>query len=239
MDEVARLVAVGLCMAAGSAVQASCGLGLALVAMPGLIFLEPRMLPGPMLSSSLLLSCFVLRREWGSPDRRGLGWAMFGRVLGTVATVLLLPRDVSGGLGPILGVMLLIGVVLSAQTRLALKPTPGTLSLAGMISGLMGTASAVGGPAMGLVYRGEEMARLRSTLAAFFIFGATLSLLALGLTGHYGRHELFLSVVAIPGVLLGQWLGGPVFREVSQKNLRRGVLLLATAGGLLALVKSW
>jgi uncharacterized membrane protein YfcA len=239
MEEIARLVAIGLCVAVGSAVQASCGLGLALVAMPGLILLEPRMMPGPMLSSSLLLSCFVLRREWGSLDRRGVGWALFGRGLGTVAIVLLLPNEVTGSMEPILGVMLLIGVVLTVQTRLALKPTPGTLSLAGIISGLMGTASAVGGPAMGLVYRGEEIARLRSTLAAFFIFGSILSLVALGVTGHYGRHEFFLSVVAISGVLLGRWLGGPILRAVSQKNLRHGVLIMATAGGLLALVKSW
>lgn len=238
MGEVLRLGAVVLCVAAGSAVQASCGLGLALVAMPALVFLEPRMMPGPLISSSLVLSCLVLRREWGFLDRRGLRWALLGRAVGTGAAVWVLRAKVNGAMGPILGVMLLAGVALSVWTPLALKPSPGTLSLAGLISGLMGTSSGVGGPAMGLVYRREDLARLRSTLAAFFIIGCFLSLLVLGVAGYYGRHELFLSLVAVPGVFLGRWLGRPALRAVSPSTLRRGVLILATAGGVLALVKS-
>jgi len=181
----------------------------------------------------------VLRREWGALDRRGLSWALGGRALGTIAAVLLLPKQANAGMGLILGALLLIGVMLTVQTRFVLRPTPGTLSLAGFISGMMGTAGAVGGPAMGLVYREEKMARLRSTLAAFFIAGCILSLLALALTGHYGRYELFLSVAAVPGVLLGWWFGGPIRRALSQQTLRRCVLALATAGGLLALLKSF
>lgn len=237
MDPLARAVAVGLCMALGSAVQSSCGLGLALVAMPGLIFLEPRMMPGPMLSSSLLLSILVVRREWGSVDWRGLKWALGGRGIGTLAAVAALPLLQGHRMGAFLGALLLVAVLLTAQRRWILEPNPGTLSLAGVLSGVMGTTAAVGGPAIGLVYHGSDMARLRSTLAAFFIVGTILSLIALRLTGHFGRDELYLSAVAIPAVLIGWGLGRVIRSTVPASALRRGVLLLAAAGGIIALIR--
>lgn len=237
MDTLLQLLAVGICMALGSAVQASCGLGLALVAMPGLIYLEPRMMPGPMLSSSLFLSILVVRGEWGAVDWGGLKWALLGRGLGTVAAVLALPLLPGHRMGAFLGALLLVGVLLTVQRRWVLEPKPGTLSLAGILSGVMGTTAAVGGPAMGLVYHGADMARLRSTLAAFFIVGTILSLIALRVTGHYGRAELYLSAVAIPSVLIGWGLGRAIRSAVPASALRRGVLLLAAAGGIIALIR--
>lgn len=237
MDPLVRVVAVGICMALGSAVQASVGLGLALVAMPGLIYLEPRMMPGPMLSSSLLLSILVVRGEWGSVDWRGLRWALLGRGLGTLAAVMALPFLTGHRVGAFLGALLLVAVLLTAQRRWVLEPKPGTLSLAGILSGVMGTTAAVGGPAIGLVYHGTDMARLRSTLAAFFIVGTILSLIALRVTGHYGRAELYLSAVAIPAVFIGWGLGRVIRGRVPAHALRVGVLLLATAGGIVALIR--
>lgn len=237
MDSLLQLLAITLCMALGSAVQASCGLGLALVAMPGLIYLEPRMMPGPMLSSSLFLSILVVRTEWGSVDWRGLKWALAGRGLGTLAAVVALPLLPEHRTGAFLGALLLVAVLLTVQRRWVLEPRPGTLTLAGVLSGVMGTTAAVGGPAMGLVYHGADMARLRSTLAAFFIVGTLLSLVALRVTGHYGRTELYLSVVAIPAVLIGWGLGRAVRGAVPASALRRGVLLLAAGGGIVALIR--
>ncbi len=237
MDSLAHLVAVGACLVIGSAVQASCGLGLGLVAIPGLIFLEPRMVPGPLLASSLLLSSLVLRKEWGSADWHGLQWALVGRGVGTAAAVAVLPLLPGHHMGKILGGLLLVGVLLTAQNRLVLKPSPRTLSLAGVVSGVMGTTAAVGGPAMGLVYSGADMARLRSTLAAFFIVGTIVSLIALRVTGHFGRTELHLTAVGIPSVVIGWFLGRAIRDVVPAIALRRGVLLLAAAGGVVALIR--
>ena len=62
----------------------------------------------------------------------------------------------------------------------------GTLVGAGTMSGLMGTLTSVGGPPMALVYQREQAATLRSTLAGFFLFGATWSLITLAVTGEVG-----------------------------------------------------
>ena len=50
-----------------------------------------------------------------------------------------------------------------------------TLVGAGIASGIMGTATAIGGPPMAVVYQHEGGPRARGTLAAFFTVGAVIS----------------------------------------------------------------
>ena len=208
-----------------------------MVSLPAVMFLEPRMVPVPLLAASLMLSIIVLAREHHALDKRGFGWALGARVIGTVAAILLIPSDVTGEYRWVLGAILLIAAALSATDRFVLKPNSVTLSFAGLLSGLMGTSTSVGGPAMGLVYRREELPRLRSTLAAYFIAGNTISLVALAIAGRFGATELRLSALTIPAVLIGERLGRPIGTMVSEKTLRGSVLLLVVVGGTIALAQ--
>jgi hypothetical protein len=42
----------------------------------------------------------------------------------------------------------------------------------------------------------------------YFLFGTTLSLVALAFAGAVSRHALVLTVVLVPGTVLGVWLSG-------------------------------
>ena len=55
--------------------------------------------------------------------------------------------------------------------------------LAGATSGLLGTATSIGGPPMALVWQRNSGARLRGTMSGFFLIGSVMSLVVLAFTG--------------------------------------------------------
>ena len=79
------LMAAALAILVGAFVQGISGLGLGLVAAPVLIAIDPAIGPGPLLAISILLSTFVMKREFGSIDRQGLALSLVGRILGSIA----------------------------------------------------------------------------------------------------------------------------------------------------------
>ena len=102
--------------------------------------------------------------ERGALDWLGIKWALVGRVFGTFAGAYALTRLDNGRD---------VGGARRARAprrrhqpeRVDVRPTTSTLVGAGMVSGVMGTMTSVGGPPMALVYQREQAAKLRSTLA--------------------------------------------------------------------------
>ncbi|MZE71117.1 TSUP family transporter, partial [Streptomyces sp. SID5789] len=62
--------------------------------------------------------------------------------------------------------------------------------LAGMASGLMGTATSIGGPPMAMVWQRLGGPELRATMSAFFLAGSLMSLAALTAADAVGAHAL-------------------------------------------------
>ena len=88
-------------------------------------------------------------------------------------------------------------------------PTRSVLFGAGAASGFMATAAGLGGPPVALVYQRAPGLRLRGTLAAYFIVGTVISLVALAWAGRFGAEEMRLSVFLIPGTVLGYFMSRP------------------------------
>ena len=63
--------------------------------------------------------------------------------------------------------------------------------LAGATSGVLGTATAIGGPPMALVWQRKSGARLRGTMSGFFLVGSVMSIAALAATGAVDGHTLW------------------------------------------------
>ena len=117
-------------------------------------------------------------------------------VPGTIAGALLLVWLPERGLALMLAAVVLGGVVLAA---LGWQPHPRrrVLATAGAASGLLGTATSIGGPPMALVLSGPENARVRSNMSAFFLVGSLMSLGALAATGN-------LALLTDPWVMTGR-----------------------------------
>ncbi len=91
-----------------------------------------------------------------------------------------------------------------ALTSFGWVPVPHrrNLVLAGATSGLLGTATSIGGPPMALVWQNSTGARLRGTMSGFFLVGSVLSLVLLALTGSIGHHTVVVFAHARAGVRL-------------------------------------
>jgi uncharacterized membrane protein YfcA len=220
----------------GALVQGAIGFGLGLVAVPLLLHVEPRCVPGPLLFATVWLTILLTHREWRSIRLADLKWALGGRVAGILVALLVLAAVPSDRLALLLGALVLVAVVLSA-TSLRLRASPASLVGAGVASGFMGTTVAIGGPPMALLYQRESGPRIRGTLSAFFVVGISLSLVALHFDGRFGRPDLILGAELTPGVLLGYALSIPLARVLDRGYMRAAVLAVSAATALGAVIR--
>ena len=219
----------------GACVQGTLGFGLGLIAAPVLAFLDPDLVPAPLLMLALLLTIVVAFRERGALDWRGLKWAFFGRVpgsiLGTIAIVWL-PEQ---WMLVVFSLMIISGVVLSAAGW-RVTPTGGTLFGAGALSGFMGSLTSVGGPPMALVYQRHSGAQLRSTLALFFTFGTMLSLALLAVAGELHVADVGRAARLLPAMLVGLVLSRHASRWLDRGYTRTAILVFSGVVALALLV---
>lgn len=218
-------------VALGALIQGTIGFGLGLFAAPFLILIDPRLVPGPILVSSAFLTVLLARREWHSVQRNDLGWAVAGRVIGTVVAMGAISVLSNERLELLFGLIVLGAVGLTAS-GLKIHPAPRTLGLVGIVSGFMGTLTSIGGPPIALLYQHETGPRIRATLSTFFIIGVGLSLAGLVGVGRFGMTELKLGGYLIPGILVGYGVSRFTKGIIDQGFIRPAVLVVSAMAGL-------
>lgn len=229
-------VLASLIILAGCVVQGSIGIGLGLLGAPLLVLIEPRLLPGPLLFCSLILTTLVTYRDWHGVRFADLGWALPGRLLGTAIALLVLRAVSPERVGVFVGVAVLAGVAFTAS-GLHLPPRPGTLLGAGTLAGFFGTTTSVGGPPMAIIYQREPGPRIRGTLSAFFVVGVLVSLGGLHVVGRYGAPELRLSLLVAPAAVAGFLLSRRSALWVDQGRTRAAVLFASAAAGVVVVLR--
>ena len=221
----------------GALVQGLVGLGLGLIAAPFVTMLEPVLMPDLMLWLAAFLPLVTLVREHDAVDWRALGWAMAARLPGTVVGAWLVSVLATSSLGVAVGVMVLVSVVLTARA-VVLPVNRGSLAVAGFASGITGTATSIGGPPLAILLQHRPPRQIRCTLAVYFLLGASLSLLFLGVAGQVDLASLLLAVGCVPCLLAGFALSRPLRKVLPGHYLRPIMLVLCAASALLLLVRS-
>lgn len=224
-------------MALGGFVQGLVGFGLALVAVPVVALVEPTLLPVPVLVVATLHATLSFVRERAHVDWPGVGWALLGRLPGTAIGVLVVDRLAGPAFGILVGVAVLGGVAVSVISWKPL-PTPGSLLVAGLVSGSFGTAMSIGGPPVALLYQGRAGPQVRATLGAYFVLGALVSLAGLGLAGSITTRQLLVGLGFVPFLVVGFVASGPLRRVLDARGLRRPVLVLCTVSALILIGRS-
>lgn len=222
---------MGLTMAVGAALQGGVGFGMNLLAAPVLALVEPKLVPGPLLLGSVLLTVLLARRERATVDQRAAAWALIGRVPGTVAGAFIVALVSAGGVAIGVGIAVL-GAALLNVLRLGFRPTPPTLVVAGVVSGVSGTVAAIGGPPLAVVFADQPGPVVRGTMSAIFVVGGLMSVAALAVAGEIGRDELLLSLAIQPAILLGYATSRPLTAHIDAGRTRAAVLLVSAAGAV-------
>ena len=222
-------------MAVSAILQGAVGFGLGLIAIPFLIYLDLRFVPGPLLVAALTLHMLVLQRDRSGADRSGLAMLLSGRIVGTIPAALLLAWLPLESTKILLAIVVLAGAIMGVLHSGG-HPTRPILFGAGAVSGFMATAAGLGGPPVALVYQHESGLRLRGTLAAYFIVGTVLSLISLAWIGRFGTEEIRLSVLLIPGTVIGYFLSRPAAAYLDAGRTRAAVLVVSVLAAVTVIV---
>ena len=227
---------VVLCSVVGFTLQGAVGFGMGILGSPILVLVDTRLVPGPILASSMLFTMMLAVREHRAIDFRGARWAIVGRLAGTIPATLLLAVLPAEQLGLLFGGIVLLAVAMSVS-GVHVEPRPVSLLAGGALSGLMGTIAAIGGPPMALLYQRAPGAQVRGTLSSVFLVGTVVSLAALALVGRFGGEELRLTLLLLPGTLFGFVVSRRLAFRLDRGYTRPAVLVVASIAGLLVVVR--
>jgi uncharacterized membrane protein YfcA len=238
MHDLSMVALVGLMVASlvGGVIQGAIGFGFALVAVPTLALVEPDAVPVTVMLMAVPMTIVMALRERAHIDVGGFTTIMIGRVLGIAGGVLLLEAVSEDRLTVLVGTMILLGVGLSVG-GLDIEPTPTVNVGAGVLSGVMGTTSAIGGPALAVVYQNRPGPELRSTLALSYLVGIVLAVGALTAVGRVEWWHVQVALVLSPALLLGVWLSFRLAPVLDRGWLRPAVLAFAAVSGVVIVVR--
>ncbi|MDJ0394651.1 sulfite exporter TauE/SafE family protein [Rhodococcus sp. G-MC3] len=233
---IAGFAVVAFAIFFASCMQASIGFGMGMLAAPIVAIVDPALVPGTLIMLATLVSALVLLREGAALDFSGAGWALAGRVPGTIVGALLLVALPEEGLALMLAGVVLLGIVLTSLGWVPL-PRKRNLLVAGAASGILGTATSIGGPPMALVWQRNTGAKLRSTMSAFFLVGSILSLITLAVAGAVDWHTAWLFVLLAPATILGYVLSRFVNRVMDRRRLRITAISVSTVGAAVLVIQ--
>jgi uncharacterized protein len=229
----------GLCFAVvtfGATTQGVVGLGLNLIGVPIIAMINPDAVPASFLLIGIPLSLTIAIRERHAIDRSGIGWIIAGRVPGTILGLIVVSALAPNALLVAVGCSIIIGVCL-LSLRSPSEITPLEAGTAGIAAGALGTAAAVDGPPLALLYQHHAGERLRATLAVSFVVGNVMSLTALAIAGELGWPQVSFAICMLPAIAIGYAVSHPIRERVDGTKLRPYVLLIALSAGFAVLIR--
>jgi uncharacterized protein len=231
------LAAVLGAAALGGALQSTLGFGASFTLVPALAVLAPQLLPGSVIVAIVPMSLLMIARDRRGFDAWAVGRVSLGRLPGIAAGGLVVAMLPLRWLTAAIAVVLLLAV-LSMAAGWQVRVTRAREIVAGAISGLTGTAAALGGPPLALLYRGTTGPVMRPTLAGVWLVGTVPVLIALAVAGSLTWNQALVGVWLGVAMVIGLALAAPGVARLEDALLRRLVLLWAGVGGLFALARA-
>ena len=221
---------------AASAIQATVGMGMALIGVPLLALVDPRFIPGPMLLGGLVQTVASTYRARHHLETRDLKWSIVGLGVGTLVGAVILDQFNGPSLPRVFGVLVLTAVAISAS-GVRVPATKRAFLIAGTASGVMGTMVGIHGPPIALVLQNAKPDTIRAMLSAFFTvagFGAVVALVSVGL---FGMEQLIMAAILVPGAAAGFFIAPLFGRFAVGRAMRIAILSVSAGGGLMLLLR--
>jgi hypothetical protein len=221
----------------GSLLQGSIGFGLAVVAAPILLLVDPRFVPAPMMLAAVFLVILIALRDRRDVIVRDVALATVGRIIGTLPAAYALTIMPAKTYEMVFAGLILLAVAFS-MFGWHTQRTPLNVVVAAILSGFIGTMSSVGGPALAMIYQHETGPKIRGTISAIFTIGTTISLFALWWVGRFGAVEVTLGLLLLPGVLLGFLLSQYTARRLDKAHTRPTVLVISALSAVVIVLRA-
>ncbi|MFC1931348.1 sulfite exporter TauE/SafE family protein [Chloroflexota bacterium] len=111
-------------------------------------------------------------------------------------------------------------------------------SIAGFLSGIFMTSTSLGGPPVILFMHGQGWPKqvIHPSLAAYFLWIGTFSLIALGVSNQMHTGTLIAAASLLPAVIIGVVIGMRIFYRTNQDLFRKVTLAIVIIAGVLAIL---
>jgi len=234
--DASSLIFALLVITCSSTIQGSVGFGANLIAAPLLALIDTGFVPGPIFIASTSLIISTALRERHDVDWHFVRWATAGRIPGVVVGAVVLGSVSDNSLRLLVALTIIVAVVLSSGI-IKIPESGLSFAVAGVVSGFGATTASIGGPPAALSLQHRKGAEIRSTMSAFFVIGAALTLAAIAAAGRLGPAEILTGLALIPGSLFGFVISGPLRKFVDAGRVRPIVLGLSTLSALALIAK--
>ncbi|MDR3584048.1 MAG: sulfite exporter TauE/SafE family protein [Desulfosporosinus sp.] len=207
-----------------SLIQSITGFGFAVVGTPLLLFfMEPRQVVSLMNFDALLLNLMVIYKTRGRSDPKVI-WPLFtASLFGIIPGVYILKVIDPSILKLCIGIIiLLVACLMASNYAVTIKREKLATVLVGILSGFMGGSTSLSGPpvALFLMNQQQDKEAFRANLVRFFCLGNIATLIIMYYMDTLDTSVFTQLIYAIPGVLVGVWLGEKAFAKVSPKFFR-------------------
>lgn len=227
-SQVAIVIAI---TALGALIHGSTGIGMALVAGPVLVLIDPGFTPTPLLIATQTIGLRHVVAERRHTDNRAVGRCLLGLPVGVALALVVVAAVEEGAMALFIGsatalacVALLIGV---KPRRTARTEVAGGAAIA-----FAAVSAGLPGPPAVVTFNDMDGSALRGTASTYMLFVATIGLAGLTITGSFGLDELRLCLYLLPGIGLGL-IGARYLRhQLDRSWFRPAVLTVALLGGL-------
>ncbi len=230
---------IALTVVGASTVQGVVGFGSNLLAVPVVALIVPAALPGAMVIPGTPMAVAMAVSERHHIDWRGSRFLLLGRVPGTALGVAIVAAVSTETLAVVIGAVVILAVILSVSaTHLHPGITSASASATGVVTGVMGTAAAIDGPPLALLYQHDPPPVFRSTLATQFAIGTIFTVTGLLVGGQLHAWQLLLGISLMPSYFAGLALSLVIRPRLASRNLRPVVLTIAALTGAAAILRA-
>ena len=233
--EIAAVLAL---VAAGAMVQGCVGIGLGLVAAPGLVAIDTAFAPGPILIVGVVVGARHVLVEHPHADWPAFRHCAFGLPVGLGGALLVLAVVDGRTMAILVGITTAVAALAILLSR-PIRRTKTVEGAAGATCTFAAITAGLPGPPLVVAFSDMKPGTMRFTASAFISSVALVSFVALPLSGNFGRQELELLGLLVPGAFIGLGLARVVRPVLDRPWFRTVVLLIAIAGGLVLAGRSW
>lgn len=237
-----QFLVVCLVLVAAEAIYVLLGFGAGLIAVGSLALVLPdvRDVVVLLLLVSLPAELLVVTTSLREIRWRGVALLMVGIAIGIPIGGWMLGWGDPGLLLRALGLVLLaVGGVFLVSPATRSRPWPDWVSPpVGLVSGLLTGLFGTGGPPLVLYYQlaGIDKAAFRGNLMAIFLFMSLVRLPSYAGLGLITAERVTSSLLVLPAVLTGAWLGHRLQLRIDERTFRRMVSIALLVLGVLLIV---
>ena len=237
MDLTLATVVILVVVAAAAVFQSSIGFGANLIAQPIVYQIDPGLVPGPVLMTTVVLSMLVLTRDRQPVQVGPISSAVAGAILGIAIAVGVIGALSSEALAVLIALCVLVMVLIAAIGR-APQRSSRSLFVAGVVGGFGSTTAGIGGPPVALLFTDADGPETRSFLSGYFLVASTLTFAGLFLADRFGLDDAKAGVALLPAAAAGFVLSKPLLPIVDRGATRPAILAVSGGAALLLLART-